>query len=159
MSKISARSRLAWLGARPSAGGPTPKARLTIFGACIAATAGLVASTAGRAAADTMSPIDFDGYTLGDINGQQGWSKTNSQYDVNVVPASGDFGARALMLSDAYTSGNFGDQTFSPGLSDPAGEATGFGHFEASFKIGTSQPTEQSGLHMSVSPDDPTAAA
>jgi hypothetical protein len=56
-------------------------------------------------------------------------------------------------LSDAYTSGTFGDQTFSPGLSQPAGEPPAQTHFEAGFRIGT-QSNVRPGLRMSVSPDD-----
>jgi hypothetical protein len=50
-------------------------------------------------------------------------------YDVAVVdntpfPASAGFGSQSLRLSDAVTSGSFGDQTFAPALGQPAGEAT-----------------------------------
>ena len=76
---------------------------------------------------------------------------------VNVVDfpaASGyGFGDQALRSSDSVTSGSFGDQTFSPGLTQPAGES-GLSHFTATFKIGTTSATVQPGLHMSVSPDD-----
>jgi hypothetical protein len=124
-----------------------------------------VAVVAG-ASADTAGPITFEPqtYTVGNINGQDGWMKTGA-YDVEVAnvasfpAASGyGFGTQALRLSDAVTSGSFGDQTFSPGLASPAGEATGHPHFEASFDIGTTQATAQTGLHMSVSPDDGNGA-
>ena len=58
-----------------------------------------------------------------------------------------------MRLSDASTSGSFGDQTFSPALDSPAGEAASKSHFDASFSIGTTLATAQLGLHMSVSPD------
>ncbi len=61
-------------------------------------------------------------------------------------------------MSDALTSGSFGDQTFSPGLVSPAGESPAKPQFDASFKIGTTKATLQSGLHMSVSPDDGNGA-
>ena len=76
------------------------------------------------ASADTIGPITFESptYTTGDINGQDGWMKTGP-YDVAVASVSSfpaaagyAFGAQALRLSDAITSGSFGDQTFSPGL-------------------------------------------
>jgi hypothetical protein len=134
------------------------------------------------AGADTLGPITFEssqGYFVGDINGQPipatlpngAWSKTGPLYDVKVVRvsdypfASGyGFGSQALQISDFYTSGSFGDQTFSPGLADEAGESGAYNaglsgglrqpHFDASFLIGTSQgDTMQPGLHMSVSPD------
>jgi hypothetical protein len=92
-------------------------------------------------------------------------------YDVNVVavsptyPAAAGygFGSQTMQISDAVTSGSFGDQTFSPGLGDEAGESGAFNaglsgglrqpHFDASFLIGTAEATGQVGLHMSVSPD------
>jgi hypothetical protein len=138
----------------------------------------LFASVAG---ADAVGPITFEssqGYTLGDINAQPllsnslpngKWMKTGP-YDVHVVPVSTypdaagyGFGSQAMQISDAVTSGSFGDQTFSPGLGDEAGESGAFNaglsgglrqpHFDASFLIGTTQSTVQPGLHMSVSPD------
>jgi len=119
------------------------------------------------ASADAPHAIAFDSaYALGSINGQNGWTKTGP-YDANVVDVSRypsavgyGFGTRALQISDAVTSGSFSDQTFSPGLARPAREGQASNsrsagtHFEASFRIGTTRPTEQSGLHMSVSPDD-----
>ena len=115
---------------------------------------------AGIAGADTVSPIDFESpaYSPGTINGQQGWQKTGP-YDANVVDLSSypaaagyGFGSQALQISDATTSGSFGDQTFSPGLADPAGEEAKR-HFAATFKIGTATAAQQLGLHLSVSPD------
>jgi hypothetical protein len=128
----------------------------------------LCAAFAGAATADTVSPspITFEpsqGYVVGDVNNQNGWTKTGG-YDVAVADvgdfaaASGyGFGAQALRLSDAVTSGSFGDQTFSPGLSEPAGES-GQSHFDATFQIGTTLATVQPGLHLSVSPDDGNGA-
>jgi hypothetical protein len=115
------------------------------------------------ARADLVGPITFEpsqGYVPGDINGQQGWSKLGP-YDAMVsalaaFPAASGygFGSQALRFSDAVTSGSFGDQTFSPGLSSPAGEFPAKPQFEAFFRIGTTQSTLQAGLHLSVSPDD-----
>ena len=131
---------------------------LAVF--AIAVTAALVLAPA--ASADSLGPIDFESpaYSTGNVNGQNGWSKTGS-YDSEVASVGGfgaaagyGFGAQALRISNAVTSGAFGDQTFSPGLSEPAGEAAPRTHFEASFKIGTTEATEQSGLALSVSPDD-----
>jgi hypothetical protein len=133
------------------------------------------------AVADTIGPITFEtsqGYHVGDINAQPfppgtlpngGWSKTGP-YDAQVVlvssyPAASGYGfvAQALRISDAVTSGSFGDQTFSPGLADEAGESAAVNlglsggvrrpHFDASFLIGTTQASLQPGLHMTVSPD------
>ena len=107
------------------------------------------------------------------------WSKTGP-FDVKVVTTSTypaavgyGFGSQTLRISDAITSGSFGDQTFSPGLADEAGEtgASDVGsdgvplsgglrqsHFDASFLIGTTQSIQQCStcptpLKMTVSPD------
>ena len=134
--------------------------RLLPLMGCAVATITLIG--AGGAAADTTGAINFEppAYSTGDINGQQGWMKTGA-YDAAVadsssVPAIGTlgFGSQALRISDAVTTGAFGDQTFSPGLSQAAGEAPAQTHFEASFKIGTTSADVQPGLHLSVSPDD-----
>jgi hypothetical protein len=129
--------------------------RLMFCAALVVASIGL----AGSASADSQGPITFESYSTGNIDGQQGWSKTGG-YDVAVVnvadfPAASSygFGVKALRSSDSVTSGSFGDQTFSPGVSQSAGES-GLSHFTATFKIGTTSATLQSGLHMSVSPDD-----
>jgi parallel beta-helix repeat protein len=112
------------------------------------------------ARADTIGPFTFEPptYSVGDIN-QNGWMKTGP-YDVEVASVSNfpdasgyAFGTQSLRLSDAITSGGFGDQTFSPPLASSAGEP-GAAHFDASFQIGTTSSALQSGLHMSVSPDD-----
>jgi hypothetical protein len=111
---------------------------------------------AGIATANTQGPITFNsdqGYTLGNINSQQGWSNTGV-YDANVVSTSlYGFGDQALQISNAKTSGSFGDQTYSPGV-DPAGAGTSLTHFDASFQIGTALATYQPGNNVSVSPDN-----
>ncbi|MEP6978055.1 MAG: hypothetical protein ABI948_08380 [Thermoleophilia bacterium] len=131
----------------------------------IVGLAAVSALFAAAAKADSIGPITFEPpYVLGDIGGQQDWMKLNPLFDVKVASVSSypaasgyGFGTQSLRLSDAYTSGTFGDQTFSPGLSSPAGE-TGASHFDASLSIGTALATEQIGLHTSVSPDDGNGA-
>jgi hypothetical protein len=104
-------------------------------------------------------------YSLGDINGQDGWSKTGS-YDAAVVSNTygiSSFGTQSLRISDAVTSGGFGDQTFSKSLANEAGETDALNggmsggtrqpHFEAQFDLASTLPTLQSGMHVSVSPD------
>jgi hypothetical protein len=104
------------------------------FALVLSAVAVLAFAGAVAALADSVGPITFEppAYVIGDINGQQGWTKLNPLYDVKVAsvgayPAAAGygFGSQALRLSDAVTSGSFGDQTFSPGLAQPAGEAAG----------------------------------
>lgn len=145
----------------PQGGKRTRRLLITVIAALVA----LSATFAAAAEADVVGPITFEssqGYAPGDINGQQGWQKLNPLFDVQVAATSAypaaaryGFGAQALRISDAVTSGSFADQTFSPGLTSPAGEATGSKRsFAAGFLIGTTQTTLQPGLHMSVSPDD-----
>ena len=103
--------------------------------------------------ADTVGSIDFEsaqGYTTGDINGQQGWSKTGI-YDVNVVNTDRFGFGQAMRISNSVATCTFGDQTFSPGLTPPAGESA-LKHFEASFKIATSSSDEQKGLASRSAP-------
>lgn len=137
----------------------TTRYRLAV---AVSATAllGATGLAAPAAQADTTGPSDFESpaFSVGDIDGQNGWSSTGS-YDAAVVAvadyanASGfGFGSQALRISDAVTSGAFGDQTFSPGVADAAGEG-GLSHLTASFELGSTQATEQTGMHLSVSPD------
>jgi len=112
-------------------------------------------SFAGVAQADSQGPITFENYGLGSVNAQFGWSSTGT-YDQSVVAQGrfAAFGTQSLRISSAVTSGGFGDQTFSPGLSDPVGEGTTARHFDATFQIGTTQNGVQPGLHLNVSPDN-----
>jgi len=135
--------------------------KLTI-GFSVGLMALMAAITALPTLADTLPTINFESpeYTTGNINGQDGWMKTGG-YDVEVeavssYPNASGFGFenQALRLSNAVTSGSFGDQTFSPGLTTPADESTATKYFEASFDIGSTQSTQQAGLFLSVSPDD-----
>lgn len=133
--------------------------RLIIFATSIVASLTLLT---GFAAANSIGPITFNSdqsYTPGDINTQQSWSKTGP-YDANVALVSGytaaagyGFGDQALQISNARTSGSFGDQTFSPGVA-PAGASPALPQFNADFKIGTALSVQQPGLAISVSPDN-----
>jgi hypothetical protein len=135
--------------------------RIFLLAGLVFGLAVLGSTIASSAKADTVGPITFEPttYTLGNINGQDGWMKTGpydvAVADVSLFPAASGygFGSQALRLSDAITSGSFGDQTFSKALASPAGETASKSHFDANFSIGTTLATEQLGLHMSVSPD------
>jgi hypothetical protein len=113
--------------------------------------------------------VDFESpfYTTGNIDGQDGWSKTGS-YDVEVVnsiPYSiPSFGSQSLRDSNATTSGSFGDHTFSGSLADDAGETgavssglsggTRQSYFEAEWDFASTVPdAEQLGLNVVASPD------
>ncbi len=137
--------------------------RTLLAGSCVAAVA---SSTflISVFAAPACNGSTFDSFTLGSVNGQGGWQVTGG-YDQAVVDNEYGyaFGCKSLRLSNAVTSGSFGDQTFSPSNANEAGEtsatANGFSggtrqtHFEAQFDIGTTVATEQPGLFVSVSPD------
>ena len=126
------------------------KARGLSFVALIAV--GVVGFSA-VAAADTVGSIDFESYdTTGNINGQQGWSKTGA-YDVEVEDTDRFGFGKALRISNAFASGGFGDQAFSPGLTDPAGESAR----STSRRASTSHTTSDDHavrLAISVSPDN-----
>ncbi|MBP6213422.1 MAG: right-handed parallel beta-helix repeat-containing protein, partial [Pyrinomonadaceae bacterium] len=111
--------------------------------------------------------IDFEspGYTLGNINGQNGWMKTGP-YDVAVSPSGGTagFGLQSFRISNASTSGSFGDWAISPSNANEAGEAgaangglsggTRKNYFEASFSIASAVPgAQQPGLQAQFAPD------
>lgn len=131
--------------------------------ACLLCGFGAIGAFTTAASADSIGPITFEstaGYAVGNIDGQNGWTNTGG-YDANVAsvasfPTSSlypSFAAQSLQISDAVTSGSFGDQPFSPGLSQPAGES-GLSHFAMGFQIGTAAAADAAGLHMTVSPDD-----
>jgi hypothetical protein len=144
------------------------KKRPMFFAALVAAAFGLLASIAGAAGTNAVAPITFEpdsGYTVGNINGQGAdvgntWLKSGP-YDAAVAsatdfPAIGDLGfeTQALRISNAVTSGSFGDQTFSPSVT-PAVTGTAQHKFASSFSIGTTSPgAQQPGLAISVSPDN-----
>ena len=117
------------------------------------------------ALADT-STINFETYTPGTVNGQDGWSSTGA-YD-HLVTANtygyATFGTKSLRISNAVTSQSFGDQTFSKSLVDEAGETTATNggvsggtrqtSFAAQWDFASTVPgAEQPGLSVVASPD------
>jgi hypothetical protein len=122
--------------------------------------------------ADTIS-VNFESYSTGIVNGQDGWVATGSAgsgcalYDVAVVTNTygyATFGTKSLRISDAVTSGCFGDQTFSKPVVNEAGEASaannGYSggvrqpYFEAQWDFASTVPgSEQTGLQIVASPD------
>jgi hypothetical protein len=125
------------------------------------------------ASADTVN-VTFENppYTLGVINGQDGWTATGSagsgcaMYDEGVASSNGTvgFSSQSFRISNAVTSGCFGDQAFAKPLANAVGEAdatagtftagTLQNHFEMQFSVASATPgMQQPGLFMSVSPD------
>jgi len=104
-------------------------------------------------------------YTIGNINGQDGWTKTGP-YDHTVSSSLGTagFGAQSFRVSNAITSGSFGDMSFSKSLVNEAGETTAANNglsggirqknFEMEFNIASTVPgSQQPGLAFSIAPD------
>lgn len=116
--------------------------------------------------ADTVSSnFENPPYTVGNINGQDSWSKTGG-FDVAVVSNTfgfATFGSQSLRTSDSVTSDSFGDQTFAKPLADSVGETSSTAstfspgtkqrHFEMQFDFASVTSTYQPGMHVSVSPD------
>src|SRR4051794_28310773 len=73
----------------------------------------------------TISNFEPPAYTVGTVNGQNGW-RVDPMFDEGVVtngasvPAA--FGQQSWRLSNAVTSGGFAGQPFSPPVMQPAGE-------------------------------------
>ncbi|HEV7646048.1 MAG TPA: cohesin domain-containing protein [Pyrinomonadaceae bacterium] len=119
----------------------------------------------GSAAAQT---VDFEPYSLGSPNGQDGWVSTGSvspggfDHKISTTSVPG-FGAKSLRISNEVTSGSFGDQTFSKPTVNEAGEtsATNDGMsggvrknaYQMQFSIASKTGAFQPGLLMSVAPD------
>jgi len=135
-----------------------------LFG--IAILFGAMAFVVGAAMADSVS-VTFESptYNVGNINNQDGWMKTGS-FDSAVVANTygySSFGGQSLRISDAVTSGSFGDQTFAKPLINAVGEADSTDgtfsrgtlqrHFEMQFDIASTMQAVQPGMHVSVSPD------
>jgi len=132
---------------------------------------GLFFSIVSSVYADSTS-TDFENFTLGSVDGQGGWTSGSGYascpvFDVAVVAnAYGypSFGTQSLRISNAITCGGiFVGQTFSPLLTDEAGETaaststspggTREPYFEAQWDFASTQPgSEQPGLSIVASP-------
>ncbi len=137
------------------------------------AAALLMVNPAAKAASSSAISFEQPTYTTGTINNQDGWSSFGAAglgcatYDHSVVANTygiTSFGAQSLRMSNAVTSGCFGDQTFSKPLSQEAGETTAASdgmssgprqtHFEAQWDFASTVPgAEQPGLSVVASPD------
>ncbi len=144
------------------------------FIASLSSAALLASLLAGPALADSLA-ITFEPptYSIGSIHGQDGWSSLGAAgagcavYDHAVALNTYgyvSFGAQSLRMSNAVTSGCFGDQTFSRSLGDEAGESTAesgglsggtrYPYFEAQWDFASTVPgAVQSGLSVVASPD------
>lgn len=129
---------------------------IAVFAAIFFATTAINAQT-----------INFESptYSLGNINGQDGWTKTGG-YDVVVANNGGvpGFGTQSMRISNAVTSGSFGDHAFSKPIANEAGETSAANggmsggvrqdRFVAEWKFTSAVPgAEQPGLSVVASPD------
>ena len=104
-----------------------------------------VAFAAGGYVFADSNAADFENFTLGEVQGQDGWTSGHGSsfcpvYDVAVVSnTSGisSFGTKSLRISNAITCGSFNDQTFSKSLVNEAGETSAP---TSTFSGGTRQP-------------------
>jgi hypothetical protein len=138
----------------------------------VVSLAGAQLPTGQSAIASGPAAADFEQLTTGDVNGQDGWtsghgSSTCPLYDVGIVANTygyPSFGSQSLRISNAITCGSYNDQTFSPSLTDEAGETsattstysggTRQSFFEAQWEFASTVPgSEQPGLSVVASPD------
>jgi Cadherin-like beta sandwich domain/PASTA domain len=129
-------------------------------------------TTAPTARAAGVAGSDFELFTTGSVNGQGGWTSGHGSsfcpvYDEGVVANTygyPTFGAKSLRISNAIGCGSYNDQTFSPSLTDEAGETsastsvysggTRHPYFEAQWDFASTVPgSEQPGLSVVASAD------
>jgi hypothetical protein len=150
----------------------------TSFGSRAARAVGVVVLIAGGVVAATPSAqadavsSNFEGLTLGSVNGQDGWQSTGgggAPFDHYVADNSAyanapvSFGTQSLRISNAVTSGSFTDQAFSKKTVNEAGEpgasagafASGTRQtaFTGQFSFAPTTSTAQPGLSVTASPD------
>ena len=121
---------------------------------CLGALGFSVLVVTGTAATITAG-FEPPGYSAGaNINGQQGWSDTGL-YDAVVSFDAAYDGTQSLRMSNGIASGSFGDQTFTPHISMPAGESSvaSYDTFSASWNFKSVTGSLQDGLGISVSAD------
>jgi uncharacterized repeat protein (TIGR01451 family) len=138
---------------------------------------GVMLLPAALTLAEAKPIITFEpgqGYIPGSIDGQQGWGGSGTPVDPLIdqavvlntaypAAATGTFATQSFRMSNAHTSGSFGDQVFSPSLTDEAGELSavsdGFAdgarqtRFEATWDFTSATGAPQPGLSTVVSPD------
>jgi uncharacterized repeat protein (TIGR01451 family) len=138
----------------------------------LATAASMILLVCGVAGADTVG-TDFEGFTLGSVNGQDGWKSDvpgdipslPNGYDQEVVantpPAPARFESKSLRLSNAYGTApdtappEFELQTYSKPTTDPAGEDLATREYTAQFSFISIYPDRlQPRLQISVSPDN-----
>ena len=144
------------------------KLKIIIAFSCLLLTFALTAVLQFTSADSSSITFEPPTYTTGSIHGQDGWSSSgpfdHKVVDNDLYPAPASFSTQSLRISNAVTSGSFGNQTFSKSLVNEAGETSAENggmsggvrqsHYEVSFNLASAVPTaQQPGLSMSTSPD------
>jgi hypothetical protein len=143
----------------------------TVTTALVASALAFVPASAAHAAPGTIE--DFESFAAGSP-AQSGWGAPDQAgynaagFDEAIADTTGLFGGalgtKALRISNAVTSGGFGNQLFSPSVASEVGEtsaenaglSTGArqSRFTSTFTFASADPTaEQPGLMMGISPD------
>jgi hypothetical protein len=131
------------------------------------ATLGLLTAISVLCLSAAAQTITFEPstYFIGNINGQDGWSKTGPfDHTVSSSLGTAGFGTQSFRVSNAITSGSFADQSYSKSLANEAGETTAANNgmsggsrqknFEMQFDIASTVPgSQQPGLAFSIAPD------
>lgn len=109
----------------------------------------------GSAHADSNF-IDFENYPLGKItDGYDGWQVTNSAWDQEVMNTNVINGNQSWRMSNSVASGSFGDQPYTPALSQKAGSNETLGVFKGSW-LWSGVAGAKSGENIVVSMDNGT---
>ncbi len=107
---------------------------------------------------------DFEDFTIGSVDGQQGWTSAGMMEQAVAAVARMEaafsvFGTQALRISNGVAENNFPNSVRSAPLSVPVAESTApplvterNNTVDATFDFGTTSPNEQVGLQMSISP-------
>jgi uncharacterized repeat protein (TIGR01451 family) len=159
---------------RPASGFRPALPRRTIVG-LFATLVSFALLPCAVAVADSYS-TDFESFTIGSVNGQDGWISppppTSSGVCSTTAPYSIDqsvvdpstfvsgvtaFGSRSLRFSNLCSNSAFtGTQMYSPTLTQPAGENEANKVFTFQFSFMPTTTTYQPGLYVSVAPDNGT---
>ncbi len=116
-----------------------------------------LAIATNNVSADTLT-INFESPTYGTgpiANGQNGWQVTNPAYQQGVTNVNPISGAQSWVINSQFGQGSFGDQPFSPALSQAAGETAAMNFFEASMKF-MPMATQAIGDGVTLSTDNGT---
>jgi len=125
--------------------------------------------------ADSSDSGGFEGFAIGNPVGQSGWTAHDvggynaANFDLGIADPSGvwtggELGSRALRISNAVTSGGFGNQLQTPSLADEVGETeavnngnsggTRQSRFSATLTFASATKTYQPNLLVSLAADN-----